>query len=436
VNEDESPHQHALAHASACDKLNTRQSRRVFSLSHDEASMSRSFWLPGLLFTLLLAVDRAHAEEPTFPGLVKREFIYEKAPFPQCHASTIERALDRTKLKPGATNLYTLVAAWFGGTKEKDPDVGIWVSRFEDDQWTEPVEVANGMQPDGKRHPTWNPVLYQPRESRAPLMLFYKVGPDPKTWWGMVMTSRDAGKTWSEPTKLPEGIFGPIKNKPVLLEDNDENGNRVKLFSKHRVISPTSTEDHGWRVHFEVGKFTGQGTLWYDWTATKPINTGKDFGAIQPTVLIHPEKKLQALCRTQNGVIAETWSEDGSETWSELKATKLPNANSGIDAVSLSDGRHLLIYNHVDPGLIPKGWGKRSPLNLAITRDGKEWQAVGVLEDTKGEYSYPAIIQTADGLVHMTYTWQRTKVRHVVVDPAKLVATPMPEGKWPKELAQ
>jgi len=372
-----------------------------------------SLLLAPLLFCCLL-----QAEEPTFPGLVKREFIYDKAPFPQCHASTIESALDRTKLKPGASNPYTLVAAWFGGTKEKDPDVGIWVSRLEGDRWSEPVEVANGVQPDGKRHPTWNPVLYDPPAAEAPLMLFYKVGPDPKTWWGMVMTSLDAGKTWSEPTKLPAGIFGPIKNKPVMI-------------SESHLLSPTSTEDNGWRVHFEIGKYSGRGPLYFDWTATKPINSGKDFGAIQPTILIHERLKLQALCRTQNGVIAETWSDDGGETWSELKATKLPNANSGIDAITLKDGRHLLIYNHVDPGLIPKGWGKRTPLNLALTHDGKEWQAVGVLEDTRGEYSYPAIIQTDDGLVHMTYTWQRTKVRHVVVDPAKLVTTPMPKGKWP-----
>ncbi len=384
--------------------------------------MSRYCLLVGLLAALLFNDSNIKAEEPTFPGLLKREFIYDKAPFPQCHASTICAARDLADDSPKAPT--TLVAAWFGGTKEKHPDVGIWVSRLEGDKWTEPVEVANGVQPDGTRHPTWNPVLFQNAFGQAPLMLFYKVGPDPKTWWGMMVTSNDRGKTWSKPVPLPKGIVGPIKNKPVQLSDRG-------------IVSPSSSEDNGWRVHFEIGDCEFEKPLYYAWKAIPPINTGKDFGAIQPTILVHRSSALQALCRTQNGVIAETWSEDGGKTWSELKATKLPNANSGIDAVTLKDGRHLLIYNHVDPGNIPKGWGKRSPLNLAISKDGKEWQAVGVLEDTKGkEYSYPAIIQTEDGLVHITYTWQRTKVRHVVLDPAKLVATPMLEGKWPEKLNQ
>ena len=67
------------------------------------------------------------------------------------------------------------------------------------------------------RHPCWNPVLFD--VPGAGLMLFYKVGPSPQTWWGMVRTSRDSGRTWSEARRLPDGILGPIKNKPVRLAD-------------------------------------------------------------------------------------------------------------------------------------------------------------------------------------------------------------------------
>src|SRR5512140_2585856 len=85
------------------------------------------------------------------PGLVMSEFIYETAPFPECYASTIAEP-------PGG-----LVAAWFGGTGERNPDVGIWFSRQEDGKWTPPVEAANGVQSETKRYPCWNPVLFQPK---------------------------------------------------------------------------------------------------------------------------------------------------------------------------------------------------------------------------------------------------------------------------------
>ncbi|MBX3279234.1 MAG: exo-alpha-sialidase [Acidobacteria bacterium] len=333
------------------------------------------------------------------PGLISSGFIYEEAPFPECHASTIVESKG------------TLIAAWFGGTREKHPDVGIWLSRREGGKWTTPVEVANGVESADKRYPTWNPVLFQP--NRGPLMLFYKVGPNPDAWWGMVMTSEDGGKTWSKPRRLPDGILGPIKNKPVEMPNGD-------------LLSPTSTEDQGWRVHFERSSDQGK-----TWQSTGPINDGKQFGAIQPSILFHKDGSLQAMCRSRQGNIVETWSKDQGRTWSPLKASVLPNPNSGTDAVTLKDGRQLLVYNHTTT--TPGRWGgPRSPLNVAVSSDGATWQAALVLESEPGEFSYPAVIQTADGLVHITYTWKRKKVRHVVVDPAKLQTKEMKGGAWPE----
>ena len=325
------------------------------------------------------------------PGLIKAEFIYEKAPFPQCHASTI------------AETRGALVAAWFGGTREKHPDVGIWVARTEGKGWTAPVEVANGVQDAKTRYPCWNPVLFQPKD--GPLLLFYKVGPSPSRWWGQVITSDDGGKTWSKPRRHPQGFLGPVRNPPIQLADG-------------RLLCPTSTEDHGWRVHFEWTDAQAQ-----KWQRTEPINDGKDFAAIQPALLRHADGKLQSLCRTRQQKIAETWSSDGGKTWSKLTATVLPNPNSGIAATTLADGRHLLVYNHTTKG--------RSPLNVAVSRDGKTWQAALVLEDQPGEYSYPTVMQASDGRVHVTYTWRRQRVKHAVIDPAKLVLRDMPGGRWP-----
>lgn len=355
-----------------------------------------------LFCLVLLAVLAVPALAQTAaPGLVKSEFIYESAPFPECHASTIAEA------KNG------LVAAWFGGTKEKHPDVGIWVARYEKGQWTPPVEVANGVESPDKRYPTWNPVLHQPKT--GPLLLFYKVGPSPSSWWGMMMSSNDGGKTWSKPQRLPEGIAGPIKNKPVELSNGE-------------LLCPSSTEDKGWRVHFERTADLGK-----TWQRTEPINDGKEFGVIQPAVFFHKAGKLQALFRSRQGKIVEAWSDDNGRTWSRLSATTLPNPNSGIDGVTLRDGRHLLVYNHVVSK--PGQWGNRAPLNLAVSQDGKTWQAALVLEPgpPAAEYSYPAIIQTADGLVHITYTWNRKKVKHVVIDPRQLKPRAMSDGQWPEQ---
>jgi predicted neuraminidase len=320
--------------------------------------------------------------------VVRAGFIYETAPYPQCHASTIVE-----------TERKEMVAAWFGGTREKHPDVGIWVSRLENGRWTPSVEVANGVQADGTRHPTWNPVLFQPRG--APLMLFYKIGPSPQTWWGMVRTSTDGGRTWGEARRLPNGILGPIKNKPVQMADGT-------------ILSPTSNETDErpskWTVYFERSSDGGR-----TWTATPPLHDGIAIAAIQPSILFHDRlggAKLQALGRTRQGKVFTMDSADAGKTWTPISLLDVPNPSSGTDAVTLQDGRHLLIYNPV-----PKG---RSPLVIAVSRDGREWKPAVTLEDQPGEYSYPAIIQTSDGRVHATYTWKRERVKHVVLDPAKL----------------
>jgi predicted neuraminidase len=343
----------------------------------------------------LLTPSLCYATPANQPGLEKAEFIYEKAPFPACHASTL------VEVEGG------LLAAWFGGTHERHPDVGIWTSRFENGKWSAPVEVANGVESDTVRYPTWNPVLFQPKD--GPVMLFYKVGPSPSEWWGMVMTSTDEGRTWSKPKRLPDGILGPIKNKPVQLADGT-------------IISPTSTEHDGWRVHFETSIDGGK-----TWTASSPVNDDEKIRAIQPSILVHANNRLQALGRTRDQGIFEIRSEDGGKTWGEMGLLDLPNPSAGTDAVTLADGRQLLVYNH-NPNY--KG---RSPLNVTVSTDGKDWQAALVLEDDKGAngYSYPAVIQTADGKVHITYTWRREKIKHVIVDPDKLELKPIVDGNWP-----
>ena len=308
-------------------------------------------------------------------SIVSSGFIFEKAPFAECHASTIVQAREG------------LAAAWFGGTSEGRDDVGIWFARFDGKRWGAPVEVATGANETSKRYPCWNPVLFQPKVGG--LVLFYKVGPSPSTWWGMRITSSDGGKTWSKPRRLGEGLIGPVKNKPIQLEDG-------------AILCGSSTENKGWRIHMERTGDLGE-------TAEKiePKMDVQKLGVIQPTILTWGGGRMQILCRSRQQRIAESWSEDGGKTWSEMRLTDLPNPSSGIDAVTLRDGRALLVFNDTTRG--------RTPLSVALSADGKTWTRAAVLEDQPGEFSYPAVIQAADGRVHITYTWKRQRIKHVVV---------------------
>ena len=332
-------------------------------------------------------------------GLVLDEFVVENPSFPESHAATI------------AETPNGLVSAWFGGTKERNPDVCIWVSRQEKGKWLAPKNVANGIMNDTLRYACWNPVLYQ--IPKGDLMLFYKIGPSPSQWKGWLKTSSNGGRTWSAAKALPDGYIGPVKNKPVLLA----NGN---------LFCPSSTEGNGWKLHFEVTSDFGK-----TWRKVGPLNDGRTLNAIQPSILTYGNGKLQILARSRDRALVESWSTDNGETWSSLAKTSLPNNNSGTDAVTLNDGRQALVYNHVlPPGNLAKG--PRTPLNLAISPDGKSWSAALILEDSPiSQYSYPSIIQTADGMMHVIYTWRRQKIKHAVIDPKKLKLKPIENGVWP-----
>jgi predicted neuraminidase len=208
---------------------------------------------------------------------------------------------------------------------------------------------------------------------------------------------------------------GPVRNKPILMTGGT-------------LLCGSSTEFDGWRVHFESTADFGR-----TWQRTSAINDGESVEAIQPTLLRHKSGSIQALCRNKNGEgkILSTTSGDGGLTWSELSPTDLPNPNSGIDGVTLTDGRQLLVYNHTHRRTgSPQG---REMMNVSVSDDGLHWRPVLTLDkEAKAEFSYPAVIQSKDGLVHVTYTWKRQRVSHVVLQPSELVLREFENGEWPK----
>ena len=329
---------------------------------------------PLLLFLFALTLPSVFG---TPSPIQKSEFVFEHAPFESCHASTI------VQTKSG------FLVAWFGGSREGASDVKIWASGLEKGLWSRPVVLAEGPKA------TWNPVLFKTSSGR--MILFFKVGESPQNWKGMRITSIDEGLTWSKPSELPDHMLGPSKNKPLELSDG-------------KLLYPSSKEEKdSWRVHVESSDGQLEG-----WQKSSPINR-KHLFVIQPTLIVFTEKKLLLLMRSSRvQKIMESWSFDVGKSWTPPKPTTLPNPNSALDAVVLRDGRALVVYNNLTQG--------RGSLDLALSTDeGKTWSHRLNLETAPGEeFSYPAVIQADDGLLRVTYTWKRKRIKMVVIDPKLL----------------
>jgi predicted neuraminidase len=326
-------------------------------------------------------------------------FAVGSTSFPESHASTI------VALKDGE-----LMAAWFGGTKERNPDVGIWASRYVHGKWSIPVELQKEP-----KIPSWNPVLFHTVDGR--LWLYYKVGPSPGDWAAGRMVSEDEGLTWSKEERLPAGLLGPIRAKPLVLADGT-------------IVSGSSVEAHEtWAAWIERSADGGK-----TWAKIGPIDISREVdaaekpaadppadspswaadkgprkyeGIIQPSVISlgGTHLRLYARTRTLASKIAVADSMDNGVTWTQARFIDVPNNNSGIDVVRLKDGRIVMIYNNTTVG--------RTPLNLAVSKDGEHFTPFAILEDAVGQYSYPAIIQGPDGSLEMTYTWQRKTIKYV-----------------------
>ena len=386
------------------------------------------------------------------PAIVKDEFLYEHTYFPEAHASTI------VETKKG-----DLVAAYFGGTHEKDPDVCIWVNikKKGSNTWSKPILAADGVlslddpnakymglsglkddttpatagpiktpdsydyitklpshithhpSPKLKRKACWNPVLFE--MPNGELWLFFKIGSSVGDWTGWLTKSKDGGRTWSKKEPLPfdeEGraFLGPIKNKPELV-----NG---------RLLCPSSTENNGWRFHMEIYDLKTKQWKYVPVESTEAIKTDDNkmhpIDCIQPSILKLKDGRLQVLMRTHNAHIATSFSSDNGDTWTPVTLLDIENNQSGTDAVTLQDGHHALIYNNFETlPLTPKG--VRTPCSIALSADGTNWRHVLTLEDSPiDQYSYPAIIQGKDGTLHCVYTWRRQRIAYKQIDLNKL----------------
>jgi len=290
-----------------------------------------------------------------------------------------------------------ILSAWFGGKYEGAKDVGIYIATYKDKKWSAPENLIKPLIKQGDTLPCWNPVLFKSKSKK--LYLFYKVGKNPREWFGAMISSIDDGKTWSNPQYLPEGILGPIKNKPIEVTPG------IILCGS----STESVENNLWRSHVETfEESTGK------WTKIT-IENNQNFDIIQPAFLVHSNKTIQMLFRSKHNKLITSWSHDNGQNWNQTDSIKVVNSNSGIDALTLSNKSFLLVNNPLKMG---KDWfNGRNILDVEFSKDGVNWEKLFDLENQKeGEFSYPAIIQTSDKKIHVLYTYNRKFIKHTTFD--------------------
>ena len=312
-------------------------------------------------------------------NLIKKELIFENAPFIQCHASTIVLLEGNDKL-----------CAWFGGEKEGANDVRIWYSRQIEGKWSTPESI-----PAVADLPHWNPTLFE--INKGEITLFYKIGSSIPQWKTYFCITLDGGKTWSDPKELiagdDSGGRGPVKNKPLRLSDGT-------------ILAPSSTEIVAWRCF--IDRFDGN-----KWAKSPiPVPTDKEsvLHMIQPTLWEDENSNVHALMRTRNGYIYRSDSQDGGKTWCEAYKIDIFNNNSGIDCTKTENGRIALLCNPVPPH------GGRTPLSLLLSYDkGYSFEKVLDIETEKGEFSYPAIV-TKGNKLFATYTYNRKSIAYAEIE--------------------
>lgn len=309
--------------------------------------------------------------------IYQKKFVHSpKDAIPQCHAATITEFPD-----------HSLLCAWYAGEYEKAKNVEIYASKLgaEAHNWEPEFTLANTP-----GFSEGNPILFTEPTGRIWHLYVTMLGEGWLNCQVKVMFSED-GISWSQPELFIEETGWMTGCKPIMGSKGD-------------ILIPLYLEK-GVCYVLKIGA-KGERTM------SQPVKT--QFGVIQPSLAYLSDGRLMMMMRTyekevKNRTLWQSFSSDVGLTWSGPERARLPNPDSRIDILRLHNGNLALAFNDTPSA--------RSPLTLALSDDdGKTWSSRLDIETNPNEYSYPALIQSSDGLLHLVYTWKRTHICHVVCD--------------------
>lgn len=326
--------------------------------------------------------------QPIFPDLPSH---------PSCHASTLVAL-------PGGD----LLAAFYAGSVEKAADVAIFLSRYRQRQaaWERPEIV---VEPAGNS--LGNPVLFLAPDGL--LWLFYLVMRGHK-WHHCTIhyrQSADGGLTWGAERDFRQTPGWTTRNNLIVLDGGEFLFPLADNVAGCSVFMSSADGGQSWQ---ELGRIV-----------STPHNE-------QPAAAQLSDGSLLAVMRTggEGGPCWQARSSDRGRTWTAAEPGPLPNPNSALAMIRLAGGSLVQVYN----GSALRRF--RTPLNAALSLDeGQSWPFVRSLETLPGEFtyrtdrldnsasvefSYPAIAQDPDGLIHITYTNCRRNIKHVLCNEAWL----------------
>lgn len=300
-----------------------------------------------------------------------------------------------------------LLAVWYGGSREGGTDVALFTARLPagSTQWTKPVTTVDRAMAqeelDRVIKKVGNAVIFP--DLAGNLWMVY-VSVSMGGWSGSALnfkTSQDEGRTWGESHRLTLNPFlnlsSLVRNKPIYASDG-----RIGLPVYHEMA--LKYPQMLWLTPGPNGSVADY----------RMRNLSSQTGLIQPALVpLGGDRVLMMLRDGGDGRTMHTaYSEDNGWTWSAAAGSTLRNPDAALDALRLRDGRILVVYNDAASG--------RENLRLAISPDaGRSWKAGPMLEEApKQEYSYPTLAEDSNGRIHLTYTWQRERIRHVMFNTA------------------